>query len=669
MSVEVSQVQIDAIISAFRRSNQSSKILKPSSGNDFANKHFYISPESKGEYTGQWTSRPFQVEILNAMASFENKEVSWRKSSRMGASKMMLSYIAQCAAELSLNVIMYQPNDPSMDRFVKSEIDPMFRDVKILQDLKLSNSKKYDTMSLKQLRGFMLHMLGGATPDNYRARSADVVITDECSAFDQDIGGEGDSRALSRTRITESPFGKQINFSSPKVLPTCLISQAIFEMDFVFKFYVPCPSCGALQYMDYHDDDEKIGLTYTVYQKDKKKTLQSAGYSCTECRQKHTYAQMINVQHGGRWMTTDQKHYLKDGNVYSGDFKMESYDRWKIGFDSNSLISPAFSFSNYLEEYLAAKKRYDEGSFGPMKTLYQNRKGLPWEEQETINKLDHKLFITEHFADYGIVPSAAIAIFSAADVQGDRIEVGTVAYGPREESWWLDYKIFPGDTNKHEVWQRLQDYWYELNFKDEITGQPVEVFLKGLDHGGHWSDTVERFCRENGAREHIPLKGRLGHNNGAVDFPRTPSKKSHTWLTHINTDTTKQIVQRRLIGSMKTDFDIDIELDESYVQPGRIHFPEYGPGFELFDEKFFKQMVAETRKLKPNGSPEWIQNGTNETFDIASMNLALCRISQLPHYGLKFDVDASDSIIIKPNASSKSRKYDFRKIGVSLNRG
>lgn len=666
-NIALSDIQRESIIAAFRRANQRSRILEPSLGSEFADNYFYISPEAKGEFTGQWKSRPFQVEILNAMAAYQNKEVSWRKSSRMGASKMMCAFICQCAAELNLNVIMYQPKDGAMDRFVKSEIDPMLRDVKILQELKLSNSKKYDTMSLKQLRGFMLHLLGGATPDNYRAHSADIVMTDECSAFEEDIGGEGDSRALSRTRITESPFGKQINFSSPKNLPSCLITRALEEMNFVFKFHVPCPSCGVLQYMDYYDDRDDIGLCYNPRLKDRTEILKSACYGCIHCQEKHTYAKMIKAQVGGKWLTDDEKFYLKNGIVHSGRHKVDSHDRWSIGFDSNSLISPAFTFSQYLSEYLAAKKRYDEGSFGPMRTLFQNRKGLPVEEDAGIETIDHKLFKAENFAPYGTAPRGTIGIFSAADIQGDRIEVGTVAYGAREESWWLDYKIFPGDTNQHEVWQRLEDYWYERTFVHEDTGQPMEIYLHGIDHGGHWSDTVERFCKSNGAREYIPLKGRLGVNKGVVDFPRSPHRASHTWLSHINTDTSKQIIQRRLQGSIHTEGDIDTDLDDNYIQPGRIHFPEYGPGFEMFTEKFYKQLTSETRQLKPSGMPVWIQSGLNEAFDIASMNLALCRISQLPHYGLKFDVDTTDSVIIKP--SSTSRKYDFKKMGAQLNRG
>ncbi len=668
----LSDIQREAIFGAYRRANKGSKIKKPSLGNTFAEKHFYISPEAKGEYTGAWQSRPWQAEILNVMASFQNKELSWRKASRMGASKMMCALICQCAAELNLNVIMYQPTDDAMDRFVKSEIDPMFRDVKILQSLKLSNSKKYDTMSLKQLRGFMLHLLGGATPDNYRSRSADIVITDECSAFGQDIGGEGDSRALSRTRITESPFGKQINGSSPKSLPNCLISRALAEMDFVFKFHLPCPSCGVLQYMDYFDDSDEVGIIYDHKKSGKiAEIAATARYACVECKAHHSYGEMINAQVGGKWMTDDGQFYIKGGLVYSGRNRVDGDDRWNIGMDSNSLISPAFTFSDYVSEYIPAKRRYGEGSVGPMKTLVNNRKGLPWEESDTIQTMDHKLFMTEPYPE-GFVPEGVMAVFSAADIQGDRIEVGTVGYGAREESWWLDYQVFPGDTNKHEVWQRLEDYWHEKQFTTP-SGRKLDIFLHGIDHGGHWSGTVERFCKTNDASRFIPLKGRLGHNKDVVDFPRAPSKQTGCWLTMINTDTTKQIVQKRMTYSMHgtekkvLDHDqIDDDLAEMTVQPGRMHFPSYGPGYELFNESFYKQMVSEVRLLKPSGVPEWVANGRNEVFDIASMNLALCRIAQTPRYGLDFDVDVSDQVIANPK--SRHRKYDFSQIGTGLNR-
>ncbi|MCP4393488.1 MAG: hypothetical protein GY804_04370, partial [Alphaproteobacteria bacterium] len=50
-------------------------------------------------------------------------------------------------------------------------------------------------------------------------------------------------------------------------------------------------------------------------------------------------------------------------------------------------------------------------------------------------------------------------LYSGADVQGDRLEVCTTAFGYNGEKWIVDYQIFYGDTANLDdpCWIALHD--------------------------------------------------------------------------------------------------------------------------------------------------------------------------------------------------------------------
>jgi hypothetical protein len=49
--------------------------------------------------------------------------------------------------------------------------------------------------------------------------------------------------------------------------------------------------------------------------------------------------------------------------------------------------------------------------------------------------------------NWGEFPAGAFVVTAGADVQGDRVEIEFVAWGPGEESWSIDYRVVMGDFN------------------------------------------------------------------------------------------------------------------------------------------------------------------------------------------------------------------------------
>lgn len=654
-----SQKQIDLFNKSVTDTLQSAKIVPHTRGSVFAENHFEISPEAKGATTGKFIPRVWQREILDVYASIEYEDVVWLKPSRTGASKIVCATLTQCAVQHKFNCLVFNPDDGDSDYFVKTEIDPILRDLDILQPLRMFGSKKFDTMNFKQLNGCLWQFLGGASPKHYRGRSVDLVILDELSGFAAQIGKDGDASFLAKIRITESPFGKRIRQSSPLALPHCQITAALKQCDFVFKFRAPCPGCEKEQYMDFYEDGSKgvrwdqetKGLTVS-------ERAETACYRCEHCEKDFTYAKMQQACESGRWATDDGKHWLKKGRIYSKQGHRNE-KRWAVGFQSNCFLSPAFTFEEFATEYLEAKRELAAGRDGPMKTVTNTRLGRATDPDSSVVNIDYRTIRRKNAMEYPDemkIPAQVLGIVSPCDVQGDRIEVLDVGFAEGEESFALNHTVLPGDTNRPEVWEQLSRHWRERTY-ETADGRHLGIFLHGIDHGGHWTEQVEHFCREHGPREFLAIKGRLGVNEPVAQFPRRPTQ-SGCWLVINNTDTTKTTIMKRLA------YERDEEL---WVNPGCINFPYPLDGYENFDERFYKQVVSETRIVSPTGKVEWKQSGLNEALDLLSMALCLIRVGQMPQYGLKLknlgNVNADE---LDPYESVYRKKYDLTEIGRRL---
>ena len=626
-SIPASKRQLDYFSSQISSVLEGSKILPHLRGSEFAEQYFSIASEAKGATTGRWKCRPWQRDILDVYNSIEYSGVVWLKPSRTGASKMSVATLVQAAADHKFNTLTYQPDDGDAELFVKTEIDPVLRDCEILQPLKMTDSKKFDTLTYKQLIGSAWHFLGGTSPKNYRGRSVDLVIFDEISGFPPEIGKDGDARSQGKVRITESPFGKHISHSSPLEMPGCQITEALKECDYVFNFWVPCPGCKKRQYIDFFEDGSK-GVRWDMETKGLNATqrARTACFRCEHCEKDFTYAQTQNAQDDGIWRTEDGKHWLDKGRVFN-KHGHQNQRRWVVGFISNCFISPAYSFENFASDYMVAKAAMDAGREGLMKTLHQTRLGRAWVVDQAVTNIDYRTIRHKNAIPYpadGTIPEQILAITSQCDVQGDRVEVFDTGWAEGEESFQLAHTVLPGSPDKPHVWQSLKDYWTERFYTTE-GGRELQIYLHGIDHGGHWTDAVEKFCAEMGPREFLAIKGRLGWGEPVATFPRKP-KQSGCWLVLNNTDTTKLTIMKRLA------YERDEEL---WVNPGVMNFPEPAEGYEMFDERYYRQLTAESRIIRPSGKPEWKQNGLNEVFDGVHMGLCLIRVAQMGQYGLE----------------------------------
>ncbi|USD23655.1 phage terminase large subunit family protein [Microbulbifer variabilis] len=445
---------------------------------EWADEYFYLSVESS--YTqGVWETRPFQVAILNAMGNDDIVEVNWIKSARVGCTKCITIALAYFAEHRQRNVIMWQPTDSAAEDFMKQHAEPTIRDVPVLRKLAPWYGRKHrdNTLDYKRFTNSRQWFIrGGKSAKNYREKSTDASIYDELSSFDDDIEKEGPPTVIGDKRMEGSAYPKSIRGSTPKTKGECQISKAANEADEFFYRYLPCPHCDEYQVLEWGGEKAKHEIKW-----DSPETVLQAHYEC-----KHTGCvirqhELEGMDERGEWrsgsgMTTrDGLKFYCDGKPVDAPLS--------VAFHIWAAYSPWTTWGKIARDFLRAK-----GDPNKLKGWVNTTKGEAWEEEGERVEAHHLYMRREQYPAQ--VPQAAVVIVGFVDVQDDRLEASSWAFGGERgtESWLVEHQVFRGDPGRHELWNRLTQ-WRHSRYEHE-SGVMLPIAATGIDTGGHYTQMV-----------------------------------------------------------------------------------------------------------------------------------------------------------------------------------
>lgn len=572
---------------------------------EWAAENFYLSAESS--YLEQsWVAYPYQVAIMDAISNDAVEEVVLRKSARVGYTKILLAAIAYFAEHRHRNQALWQPTDEDSDEFVKTELEPMIRDVPAMQrafpDFQARN--KANTLRQKSFIGCMLHLRGGKAAKNYRRLSVSVAMLDEIDAFDFDIESEGSPYSLAKKRTEGATFPKIVVGSAPKLKNYSHVDNRERDADMRLTFRIPCPCCGELRALRWGGRDEPFGFKWTD---DNPETVR---HLCEGCGGFFTQSEYLEVWALGRWMADDGTWVDDaDGTFRNADGEAVAPPR-SVAFHVWTAYSPQASWAQIVREFLAAKRKSDAGDDSELKTFVNTTLGESWEEGGAQAKADALQRRAEPFP-LGEVPEGGIILTMSVDVQGDRLEWLIRAWGAFEESWPVGYETIWGDP-------ATPDPWVELKHVIEtpiahVNGALVRVVAVAVDSGGHHTHEVYQFCRSMG-RYVFAVKGHSQRGRDIIGKPtvidvnsRGEKLKRGAQLWMLGTDKAKDLIH------------------------GRLHVKQPGPGFIHFSDdlpiEYYEQLASEKRiprYVKGRMVSEWVKpsGARNEALDLEVYALA-----------------------------------------------
>ena len=253
-----------------------------------------------------------------------------------------------------------------------------------------------------------------------------------------------------------------------------------------------------------------------------------------------------------------------------------------------------------------------------MQVFHNTRLALPWSAASERVKADQLRAAAEPFP-LGALPDGALVLTAAVDVQGNRLEVLVMGWGPGLERWTVNAHVLPGDPADGAVWRDL----------DALLGVPLANSsglwlvpeVVAIDTGAYTQD-VYQYVRRCGRRvvggrtqRTIAIKG--ANKPGRPIIATRPSKVdinqagrvlrwgAELWL--VGSDSAKDWLYSRLLVT---------------TGEGAAHYSA-----DLPDE-WFDQLTAEakrTRYVKGYKRIEWFKlnkGSRNEALDLMVYNLA-----------------------------------------------
>ena len=441
---------------------------------EWANRYRYLSPEASAE-PGLWNNSraPHLVAPMDRLSPTSATErVVLKFSSQSGKTEAILNFVGFIVDLDPGPILAIQPNvTPMGEAFSKDRVKPMWRDSPTLA-AKIGTAKgrtSAQTITHMVFPSGHLTIAGANSPAGLASRPIRYLVCDELDRWE--VTKEGDPLLLARKRLQTfraRRTAKELIVSSPTYDDLGICAEYA-RCNQQWEWHLACLHCGTTQFPK---------LEHFLFEADPRQLR----YVCKSCGAAHSLEDADAVKATGQWVC------VKDGPPES------------VGFWINQWASPFARWDDTLAEWLEAGTDPARRQ-AVVNTVFAE----PWEGEG--EKIEPSL-LSQRGEDWGeTIPARIIAITMGADVQGDRLEVETIGWGPNNESWSLAYDVLPGEPTSDEVWDDLLDlYRQSWPRADGSTLRPVALCVDA----GYATQHVYSFVKRARERGIVPIKGVAG---------------------------------------------------------------------------------------------------------------------------------------------------------------
>jgi phage terminase large subunit GpA-like protein len=526
----------------------------------WADRHRRLSSRASAEPGRYRTQRtPYMREIMDRLSPGDpTQRVVFMKAAQVGATEAGNNWIGFVVHQAPGPMLAVQPTVELAKRNSRQRIDPLIDESPELRDrVKPARSRDAgNTMLSKEFAGGILIMTGANSAVGLRSTPARYIFLDEVDAYPASADEEGDPVTLAEARsLTFAHRRKVLLVSTPTIRGLSRIERE-FEASDQRRFFVPCPHCGAIQWLKF----DRLR-----WQKGRSETAEYICEGCETAIAEHHKTAMLEA---GEWRAT-----------------ATSADPRTVGYHLSALYSPVgwMSWMQIARSWEAA-----QGSDEAIKAFRNTILGETW--VETGEAPDwQRLYDRREAWKPGIVPAGGLFLTAGADVQKDRIEIDVWAWGRGLESWLVDHVVIEGGPEHAAAWSAL-DGLLSRSWP-HASGAAMGLSRLAIDTGFE-APAVYGWARRAGFAQVAPVKGIEGFNraspvSGPTYVDATAGGKrlrrgARLWSVAVSTF--KAETYRYLRLERPTD---EERAGGASFPAGTIHLPAWA------DSEWCKQFVAE----------------------------------------------------------------------------
>ncbi len=539
---------------------------------EWADKHRILSGEGSAE-PGEWkTSRtPFLREPMDSLSEDSaDEKVVFMKSSQVGGTEAGSNWVGYIMDHAKGPAAIVMPTERSLNDWVSQKFDPMANDTPAVAEAlsKKSNKSSDNNAQRKKFLGGILYFKTAGSTSELKSTSLRYALADEVDEWAWSTD-QGDPLKLLDIRLTAFGDSKMFIVSSPTVKDASHIEDA-FEKGDQRRYHVPCPHCGEMQYLKWHN------LRWTKDVKNPRK-IASVYYACEHngcvIEEYHKAIMLPEKGHGGeaRWVAMAPDHLYKSYHI-------------------NALYSPiglGKSWTQLVYEWIDAQDDPKD-----LMVFINTRLGETYADRSHDIKPNALSARAEPYA-LRTIPIGCLVLTCGVDTQDDRLEIQITGHGRGGRTWPVDYHVIYGNPGDDDVWDSLGKYLKDAVFVNHF-GKSLRIEATAVDTGGHHTHMVYGFSRraaaDFGVSRVIACKGASTYGRAILGKPslqdvnwRGQTIKKGVALYVIGSDTAKHLLYNRLNGDNEKD-------------PGErlVHFSTG------LDDSYYDGLVSETYNPRKN---------------------------------------------------------------------
>ena len=548
---------------------------------------------AEGAYEGRWRNEraPYLTEIMEACSLYRpTRRVSLLGSAQVGKTQVGLNLAGQILSETPAQAIIALPSINSLRMYNRDKLDRMIQATPTLKaavaDVTERSGQASTTAVKRGARGAQVELVTASSSRDLQSRTARVIIMEEVTEYDADVGGRGDpvDQLLARTIAWRRRGEKVVDISTPGLKNSCRISR-LWEQGSGGTFHVPCPQCGHMQALRFAQlrwkKGEPAGATY-----------ECEAHGCVIAE-----PQKARMLADGRW-------------VHARPQLLDRHASYRI----NALYSPFTPWADF-----AAEADKAEGNPATLKNFYQQWLGEAWDEAHDLPKAEILLLRRDKWTPRH-VPPAVVTLMGATDVQGDRLEWAVWGFDRLFGQWLIDTGVLEGDPTRPEVWQQ-HDELLRRRWPD-AWGKERAPDVWGVD-SGYLSSHVYAYARRHAAGREPEVRALDGRPGWRLPPIGTPVTKDVDWQGQ-----RIGVVRLYPVGTWDMKSELAAALRITEHGPGAEGWPPGALRFnEQVDRAWLDQLLAEQCVENPrDGTRRWAKVAPrNEAWDLAVYARALAR--------------------------------------------
>ena len=434
---------------------------------------YRIIPAGTSNQPGRWkTSKtPYLRGIMDAFSDDRIEEIVYIKPTQVGGTESILNILGYIVDQDPSSTLVVYPSDTLAEDISKNRIQPMLRATKPLAEKFREDDSKLLAL---QFDNMYIPLTGANSAASLSSKPIRFVLLDEVDKYPPRSGGgkEADPISLARERTNTFSYNKKIFITSTPTLKTGAIWREWESCTRQLFFYVPCPHCGRMQRLRFHQ---------LKFPKEGSKTERSAAayYECPYCQGKISDADKHRMLQLGQWKN-------------EGETEGTRVNPKKTGFALNAIYSPWLSFADVAYKWLDA-----QGDQEKMQNFVNSWLGEPWEDVGSTagaqKVLDNRGVYTR-----GMVPDWAQIITCGVDVQQNCLYYTVDAWGQGKKIYNIDHDCIPG-VDFNALWDVINQTYYD------VKGRDWYIDLALIDSGDQ-TDQVYDFCYVHNPLT-VPVKG------------------------------------------------------------------------------------------------------------------------------------------------------------------